>query len=154
LGLQVTMNDTALMRRHEDAEELRRETKDLGCRELSRRSQWVTLQCSLVVRSLRPTSALLERLPLEERHHEVRAPAFVVVVVDGHDAGVTNGVRYVAFAQEALANVGVGREALVKDLDGDALLVSVRGGVDGRHSSDSKELIESPAVPQDGADSR
>ncbi len=93
---------------------------------------------------------LLDRRPLQELHDEKRRAVFRDVVVDHLDGGgVTYRIGDVTLAQEALADVLASRDFGAKQLDGDALLVAVRGRVDDGHAPHADDTLEAVFAAQD-----
>ncbi len=105
----------------------------------------------------RALDAVLQRLAVEQLHHDVGRPLVgarrdAVVVEDLHDAGVVHLVRGVPLAQEALAHLGVARQAGVQDLDRRARPVAVPPLVHRGHAADAEHALERPLVAEHGAD--
>jgi hypothetical protein len=81
-------------------------------------------------------------------HQERRAVVGDVVVEDLHRSGVVDGVRDVAFAQEACGHLGVDRQLGVQDLDRDLGLVAVNGRVHRRHPTYTHDALELPLATE------
>jgi hypothetical protein len=134
LGLEIAVDDAALVGRGEDVEQRVGDRQHLVEREAPARPR------------LRP---LLERLALEQLHDQKR-PALVAVVVEHrHRARVPHRVRHVALAQEARAHLRHGGELGVQHLHRGALAVAVRGRIDRGHAADAEQSIEVP-LPRQG----
>ena len=95
----------------------------------------------------------IEALALEKIHHEEDRPVLGDVVVEHrHRAGVSDVVRGTPLAQEALANLRLGRQLWMQHLDGAALSVAVRARVDRRHAADAEQAIERPLLAKHAPD--
>ena len=106
-----------------------------------------------------PITELLQGRPLEQLHHEECRPVLRDVVVEHRDGPrVLDRVRDVALAHEARTQPRVHRQLGVQHLHRDALLVPVRGRVDGGHAPDAQQAIESvlavERLPDPGAGAR
>ena len=99
--------------------------------------------------------ARLERLALEQLHHDERRPVGRDVVVEhAHRAVVLDGVGRVALLQEAPLHLLVVAQLRVQHLHRDALAVAVRRRVDRRHPADAEQRVELPLVLQHHARAR
>jgi hypothetical protein len=103
--------------------------------------------------------AVLQRLAVEELHHEVRrasrrAGGNDVVVEHLHCARVIDAVGGVALAKEPLAHFAVPRQVGVKELDGAARAVAMARRVHGGHAADAEKALEGPLVVEHAADTR
>jgi hypothetical protein len=89
----------------------------------------------------------LERL--EQLHHQERsALGRQVVVEDAHHPGMVDLVRDVALSEEAFADVIVGRDEGVEQLDRDPLAVAVGRLLDGGHPADVDQAVDRPLLVQ------
>jgi hypothetical protein len=137
LGLHVAVHDVLGVGRREHVEELVGDRQRLFDREPSPL----------------PLPALLHRLAFEKLHDEERRPVRRDVVVEDADrALVLNDVRGVALLQESRAHLFVVAELFVEHLHRDALAVSMRRRIDGRHPADAEHRLETPLVLKQHAD--
>ncbi|WXB10890.1 hypothetical protein LZC94_23755 [Pendulispora albinea] len=122
VGLDIAMDDPGGVRRLQDIEQRVCDDDDL-------------LEWQLHPRSRR---ARAQRFAQEQWHDEEGRAVFGDVIVgDGNDARVANGVREQRLAPKEALDDGVGGEPLVEDLDGDGVAVAVGAGVNGRHAADA-----------------
>ena len=101
LRLQVTMHDTARVRRVERASDLTGVIDGLAARE-----------CHAAQR-------VAQRMALEQFHHRVGHAVVAAEIVNGEDVGVRERSDRVRFALEAGQPIGVGGECRRQDLDRD-----------------------------------
>jgi len=95
---------------------------------------------------------LVEGAALEQVHDEERLAVVADVVVgDGHACWVVDGVRDLAFAEEALADLRLPGKLGVQDLDGRARPVAMLRGEHGAHAPDAKQPLELPLRVQRAA---
>ena len=137
LRLDVAVDDPLGVGRREHVAELVRERQDLAWREVAGRA----------------LGAHVERLALEQLHHqEGGAVVGHVVVDDAHRAGVPDGVGDVALAEEARAGVGVGGRLRVQHLHRDPVAVAVHAEVHRAHPPRAEHALERVLAAEHGAD--
>src|SRR5262245_21797584 len=91
--------------------------------------------------------ALVERLAVEELHHDVDAAVLAdVVVEDADDATMTDTVRHVALIRRPPAEDRHRGRAGSQDLQRRAVSIAVNGLVNRRRSRDGDESDELPFV--------
>ena len=103
--------------------------------------------------------AVLERLTLQQLHHEigravVGSVLHDVVIEDLHGAAMLDAIRGVAFPQKSLADSGVLPELGVEDLHRRTRAVAMPSSVDSRHSAHADEALEGPLLVEDPTDAR
>ncbi len=127
-GLDVAVDDADLVERLQRVERLARDVERIGHGHLSAHA----------------FPHLLERLAFEELHDEKRLFLIRDVVVEDRNAPrMIDAVRYVAFAEESIANTDVAREFRMEDLQRDTRAVAVGGAKHGRHTADAQHRVES-----------
>jgi len=127
VGLEVAVDGPARVRRGHHVEQLPGDRHRLARRE----------------RAPRAGQAALQRLALEQLHHqERRAILGLVVVDDAHDTRVLDRVGRVALAHEARADVLVGPQLGAQHLEGDAVPVAVHGEVHGGHPAGAEHPLD------------
>ena len=133
------MNDALGMRRGEHVEELVGDLEDLA-------------QLKRIRGRLR---VALERVAVEQLHHEVRRPVLGVRVVEDTDhAWVLDLVREVALPQEARHQPRIGDELRVEHLQCRALAVAMGRPVDRCHAADPEQRIDPPLLVQQRSHAR
>ena len=75
-----------------------------------------------------------------------------MIVEYAHDRRVPDLVGEVAFAEDALGELGARRHREREQFDGSAGAVAVGGGIDGCHSTDAQQSIELPFAVEHRAD--
>jgi len=96
--------------------------------------------------------SLLERLTVEQVHHEERQPVRGRVVVQYTDAPrMLDPIRDVPLTEKPFANLRDRRKLGVQHLHRYALAVAVRRGIDGRNASFPEERIDAPFFLQNDA---
>jgi hypothetical protein len=100
------------------------------------------------------TSPALERLALEELHHEVGGPVVLtsfddVVVEHLDDVRVRDAIGRVPLAEEASSHLRVLRERAVEHLHCGTRPVAMQPGVHRPHSADAQQPLESPLSVED-----
>ncbi len=135
--LDVAMDDTALVRRLEHLEHLRRDSDCLDGRQSSTQS------------GERPG----ERLAGEQFHDKKRTSVFRDVVVENRQGPrVVDLVGDVTLAQEALAHLRVERDVRMQELDGGAAPVTVRDFVYRAHPPHFEETVDAPLAVERSSD--
>src|SRR5262249_48707980 len=131
LRLEVPMDDPHLMNGVEDIHELVGDVEHLDERDLTAA---VLSKC-------------LERVPLEEIHHEEDAAVVGDTVVEHPDnAAMFHRVGEIPLSEEALTDALVGAERGVQDLERSTSTVAMRHGIDRRHRSGAEEGVDAPLV--------
>jgi hypothetical protein len=137
-GLDVAMDDTALMGHLDGPRHLARDPRGLPWRE-----------------GPAPPDDRRQILAVDELHHNVGAGGVGAVVVDGDDAGVIQGGGRLGLLSEASEEVGIGAVLGAKDLERDIPLeLGVAGSVDRGHAALSEQLDQPIAAAENHADVR
>jgi hypothetical protein len=85
----------------------------------------------------------IDLFPFESLHDEERGSVLGRVVVEhGHRSHVVDRVGGVAFTEKPRAELLVDRELRVQHLDGDALLIPMRGRKNDRHPAYPEHAVE------------